>query len=195
MRQIALSFFSECVHYSQSFFLLVRSSHVSYVPFSRLVLFAPASDTFDTQHTHIYTYLYMCKLKAVTSVLTVLFFSIFFFFVFKAVLLLNVRGRCKKQKQKQKTTTTFKKKSEDDAVDRRMRDSLGALCVSSDCLPYDIVRNPKALSPVFFYVFSGFFGGVKLRRREKEKKVDFPTSLLSPFSPSICVLFNYCSLS
>lgn len=159
-----------CITHSP-FFLLVRSSHVSYVPFSRLVLFAPASDTFDTQHTHIYTYLYMCKLKAVTSVLTVLFFSIFFFFfVFKAVLLLNVRGRCKKQKQKQKTTTTFKKKSEDDAVDRRMRDSLGALCVSSDCLPYDIVRNPKALSPVFFYVFFRLFWRCKTAQEGKREK-------------------------
>lgn len=92
-----------CITLSPFFFLLVRCSHVSYMPFSCLVLFAPASDTFDTQHTHIYTYLYMCKLKAVTSVLTVLFFSIFFFFfVFKAVLLLNVRGRCKKKKTKQK---------------------------------------------------------------------------------------------
>lgn len=77
-------------------------------------------------------------------------------------------------------------------MDGRMRHSLGVLCVSSDCLPHDIVRNTEALSPVFFYVFSGFFGGVKLRRREKEKKVDFPTSLLCPPFP---LPFVSCSIT
>lgn len=77
-------------------------------------------------------------------------------------------------------------------MDGRMRHSLGVLCVSSDCLPHDIVRNTEALSPVFFYFFSGFFGGVKLRRREKEKKVDFTTSLLCPPFP---LPFVSCSIT